>query len=104
MASKGQREPLDLDKFYMQDHLAVVQGAFRILTALQGRPEFLVASNASLFILICERWGISPTKALDAAHRMLKDSRKRDNGGHFEAISRTLEDDELWTETGFRNG
>jgi hypothetical protein len=103
MGTQG-REPLDLDKFYMQDHLAVTQGAFRVLTALQSRPEFLVASVAALFILICERWQIRPTVALDAASRMLKDSRKRDNGGHFAAISRTLEDDGMWPETGYRSG
>ncbi len=96
------KELLSLDRFYGQSSSSISQGCFSILDALQKTPEHMVASAAMFFLLCCERWQITPRKALEAAGRMLNDAAYRDSGGHYDAVRRTLEDKDLFEGQGYR--
>lgn len=83
---------VDMDVFYSQRHGDVAQGAFKILSALQGKAEYMIAATGALFLLACERWQVEPRNALTAVAKMLRDARQQDGGGHYDAVRRCLED------------
>ena len=99
--TRTRRRRFVMDEFYSQHHARVAEGAFKILDALQGTAEYMVASTAALFLLACERFQVEPRDAMTAAARMLRDARLQDGGGHYDAIRRTLEEGEMFT-GGFR--
>lgn len=53
--------------------------AFRVIDAVQSeRPAAQVASVASLFLLLCEHYGLCIRETLELADRLLRDADKQD--------------------------
>ena len=50
------------------------------------KPEEQIAGIAATFLLLCERYGYPPRKALEAADNMLTAARYRDRT-HFEGLA-----------------
>jgi len=67
-----------LDRLYSVNLQRVRRMVMSWLTKGQDhQPETLVTSSAITFLALCERFGVSPRRALEVADRVMRDSLHR---------------------------
>lgn len=79
------RHPLH-DRIHNATLRQVRDSAVRVVDAIQvQKPEEQIAGLAVTFLMLCERYGYPPRRALEAAENMMMQARYRD-ATHFEGL------------------
>jgi len=69
------KKNLNIAKLYDVHTVGIKDVAMRIIMTLsKERPEAVVAGLATLFILICKRYGVEVRAVLDVTDRVLRDA------------------------------